>query len=178
MKQYVPVGNFERHTSLCPTYVAWRVLDEARDYFRKDISEDYATELARRAEAVFATHPFWQRKFQSEQGREHLLASMRHWLAGVLARENPARFRQLPESFKIGQPLPEKMAISPQPSPGRATLSHSRERGKSRWDEPPGRARSPRRAVNVEEPASCPRRRARSDAPDLRFVHGCELLAI
>jgi hypothetical protein len=31
--------------------------------------------------------------------------SMRHWLAGVLARERPALFRALPESFKIGLEL-------------------------------------------------------------------------
>jgi len=36
--------------------------------------------------------------------------AMRHWLAGVLARENPALFNQLPESFKIGLPLPERPA--------------------------------------------------------------------
>ena len=113
MKQYVPIGNFERQTSLCPTYVAWHILDEARDYFRTDISEDYATELTCRAEAVFAKHPFWQRKFQSEQGREHLLAGMRHWLAAVLAKEKPALFRQLPESFKTGEPLPLLQRILP-----------------------------------------------------------------
>jgi len=37
---------------------------------------------------------------------------MRHWLAGVLAKERPALFRDLPESFKIGQPLPQKMVGS------------------------------------------------------------------
>jgi hypothetical protein len=31
---------------------------------------------------------------------------MRHWLAGVLAREQPALFRDLPESFRVGMPLP------------------------------------------------------------------------
>jgi hypothetical protein len=33
---------------------------------------------------------------------------MRHWLASVLARERPALFRDLPESFKVGHPLPMK----------------------------------------------------------------------
>jgi hypothetical protein len=40
-----------------------------------------------------------------------------------------------------------------------------------------GRARSLLRAANVERSALRPKRRARSDAPYLRFVHGCELLA-
>jgi hypothetical protein len=32
--------------------------------------------------------------------------TMRHWLAGVLAKERPALFRALPDSFKLGHPLP------------------------------------------------------------------------
>jgi len=116
MKQFVPIGNFERQTSHCPAYLAWIILDEARNYFRTELPEHYAVELARRAEAVFARHPFWQRKFQSEPGREHLLAAMRHWLAGVLAKEQPALFGDLPESFKVGEPLPS------QPLPRRKKL--------------------------------------------------------
>ena len=39
MKQkiYAPVTEFERQTSYCPLYLAWRILDEARDYFRTPI---------------------------------------------------------------------------------------------------------------------------------------------
>jgi hypothetical protein len=72
------------------------------------MGEGLANKLAHRAEAVFAHQPFWQRKYQSARGREYILMSMRHWLAGVLAKERPALFRDLPESFKIGQPLPQK----------------------------------------------------------------------
>ena len=106
MKQFIAVGNFEQQTSHCPTYIAGLVLDEARDYFRTEIPDDYATELARSAELVFAKHLFWRRKFQDADGREYLLSSMRHWLASVLAKEKPALVRDLPESFKIGYPLP------------------------------------------------------------------------
>ena len=93
---------------------------------------------------------------------------MRHWLAGslssvtahsegrMLAKERPALFRDLPESFKAGQPLPQKMVISPQPSPGCAALSRSRERGTS--------FRSDGREI------------ARRGNHRPRFVHGCELL--
>ena len=124
MKQkiYAPVTEFERATSYCPLYLAWRILDEARDYFRTPIPEAFADKIAHRAEAVFARHPFWARKaapragsrqFQSQRQREFILMSMRHWLAGVLAKERPALFRDLPESFKVGHPLPQKMVISP-----------------------------------------------------------------
>jgi hypothetical protein len=45
--------------------------------------------------------------------------SMRHWLAGVLARERPALFRALPESFKVGHPLPQKAESRSQNSESR-----------------------------------------------------------
>jgi hypothetical protein len=93
--------------------VAWLVLDEARDYFRTEISENYAAKLAQRAEMVFANHPFWQREFQSADGREQLLGCMRHWLAGVLAKEQPALFRDLPDSYKVGTPLPPQPLSRP-----------------------------------------------------------------
>ena len=104
-KVYASVREFERATSYCPLYLAWRIVDEARDYFRTPIPEAFADKLARRAEAVFAHQPFWQRKYQSARGRDYIQMSMRHWLAGVLARERPALFRALPESFKVGLPL-------------------------------------------------------------------------
>jgi hypothetical protein len=155
-KRYEPVKEFERQTSYCPLYLAWRIVDEARDYFRTSIPETFADKLAHRAEAVFAHQPFWARKvaahagarqqFECRRQREYILMSMRHWLAGVLARERPALFCALPERFKIGMVLPEYH----------------------------GRARSPLRAEGKANLA----RRARSDAPYRHFVHGCEILAV
>jgi hypothetical protein len=48
-KRYQPVREFERQTSFCPLYLAWHVVDEARDFFRKPIPEACAGKLARRA---------------------------------------------------------------------------------------------------------------------------------
>jgi hypothetical protein len=81
-------------------------LFEVRAYFRTPIPESFADKLARRAEAVFANNPSWRREVMGGNKRGAILSFMRHWLAGVLASENPALFRQLPESFKLGQPLP------------------------------------------------------------------------
>jgi hypothetical protein len=128
MKRYAPIGNFERHTTWCPLYIAWQVLDEARDYFRTDFSERYAEQLAQRAERVFTVNPFWQRRYKRANGREELLASMRHWLAGVLAREKPVLFRALPESYKLGQPLPDYLpavAVIKPSKPVRSCLPRS-----------------------------------------------------
>jgi hypothetical protein len=119
MKRYVPIRNFEQHTGTCPTYIAWQVLDEARDYLRAPIPERCADKLARRAEAVFTKHEFWQRKYRGRHGRDHLLVSMRHWLAAELAKEKPALFRKLPDDFSVGRPLPERArdATDETPSP-------------------------------------------------------------
>jgi len=110
-RQRAEISQFETGTSYCPLYLAWQIVDEARDYFRTPIPEAFADKLARRAEAVFAHQPFWQRKYQSARGREYILMSMRHWLAGVLARERPALFRALPESFKVGLELPKEYVV-------------------------------------------------------------------
>lgn len=75
--------------------------------------------------------------------------SMRHWLAGVLARERPVLFRALPESFKIGLELPET------PNPVAAVYDRRPVRG------------------NLKNRRS---QSAATTAP--RFVHGCELLAV
>ncbi|MFZ0828175.1 MAG: hypothetical protein WAO02_12190 [Verrucomicrobiia bacterium] len=148
-KIYAPVTEFERATSYCPLYLAWRIVDGARDYFRTPIPEAFADKLARRAQAVFARYPFWQRRFQSMRGREFILMSMRHWLAGMLAQEHPTLFRDLPESFKIGHPLPE--------------MPRSR-----------GRQSAPSNRNRFTSPATVPRMKRGNFRP--RFVHGCELL--
>ena len=72
-KIYAPVTDFERATSYCPLYLAWRILDEARDYFQTPIPEAFADKLAHRAEAVFARHPFWARKASPRAGARKTL---------------------------------------------------------------------------------------------------------
>jgi hypothetical protein len=159
-KIYAPVTEFERATRYCPLYLAWHIVDEARDYFRTPIPEAFADKLAHRAEAMFARHPFWSRKFQSQRGREAILTSMRHWLAGVLAKEQPALFRSLPESFKIGLELPEIPCSS-----GRQSAPFPRQRSQSRFTSAATIARTGSRGRSPHQPVS-------------RFVHGCELLAV
>jgi hypothetical protein len=174
-KIYAPVTEFERATSYCPLYLAWRILDEARNYFQTPIPEAFADKIAHRAEAVFARHPFWsrkaaprdrQRQFQSQRQREFILTSMRHWLAGVLAKERPALFRDLPESFKVGHPLPQKQtggaAAPPYHKPKTVGLT-CRSAPILGTHSNASLPKTNRRTSNVSRPVS-------------RFVHGCELL--
>jgi hypothetical protein len=186
-KIYEPVREFERATSYCPLYLAWRIVDEARDYFRTPIPEAFADKLARRAEAVFARHPFWSRKasnfaeasmdrsprggrrqFQSQRQREFILMFMRHWLAGVLAKERPALFRDLPESFKVGHPLPDHSLTRlrhPLPSNGRRIKTGGAAAPPYHKPKTVGLTCRPASKSGISRPAS-------------RFVHGCELLPV
>jgi hypothetical protein len=127
MKRYVPVKNFERQTSYCPTYIAWIVIDEASHHLRAPIPDTYARRLARRAEALPVRNAFWQRKYKGAKGREYLLISMRHWLSGILAKEKPALFRQLPDEFQVGRPIP--VPIPPKIRPPRPVSPFPRVHG-------------------------------------------------
>ena len=108
------------------------------------------------------------RKFQSQRGRDAILMSMRHWLAGVLARERPALFRDLPESFKVGHSLPQKQTGAAAAPP---------------YHKPKAVGLTCRSALilgtrsNASRPKSM-RRKSSLLRPVSRFVHGCELLAV
>jgi hypothetical protein len=39
-KIYAPATEFERQTSYCPLYLAWRIVDEVRDHFQTPIPEE------------------------------------------------------------------------------------------------------------------------------------------
>ncbi len=110
------------------------------------------------------------RKFQSQRGRDAILMSMRHWLAGVLAKEQAALFRDLPESFKVGQSLPQKKtgsaAVLPYHKPKTVGLT----------------CRSAP-ILGTRSNASLLKRKTIHGKPEVfhpvsRFVHGCKLLAI
>jgi hypothetical protein len=92
----------------------------------------------------------------------------------MLAKETPALFRDLPESFKVSHPLPQKMVISPQPSPGCATLTRSRPLTR------PSRAFASQIPFTASQAAQVSRSRERGITKrgnhHQRFVHGCELL--
>jgi hypothetical protein len=203
-KIYEPVREFERQTSYCPLYLAWHILDEARTYFRTPIPEAFADKLAHRAEAAFAHDPSWARKasnfaeasmdrspragarqqFEYRRQREFILMFMRHWLAGVLAREEPALFRQLPESFKIGRPLPSSVLRTPSSirwTKGLPAGRDSRRAGSAlvRRAQAGSRLRGDEAASAAQARGSPPRRDRRSPHHRAtRFVHGCELLAV
>jgi len=102
-----PVTEFERKTGSCPLILATLMLDQLKNYFWAELAEDLADELAQKAEIVFAGNPRWRKKFQGRRGHDWLEMFMRHWLAAELFKRKSPLFRELPDDFKIGKPLPD-----------------------------------------------------------------------
>ena len=105
-KQYVPVSPFEKAAGICPLHIAWIVTDELQHYFRVALPDNVCEQLADRAERVWAHNAYWRHKFKGRRGRAYLLSFMRHWLSALLYEEPPGLFKQLPDSYQIGCPLP------------------------------------------------------------------------
>jgi hypothetical protein len=103
---YPQVTRFERQTGCCPLILATIMLNQLKNYFWAELPEDLADEVAAKAEIVFAGNARWRQKFQGRHGREYLEMFMRHWLASALFKRKSPLFRQLPEDFKVGRPLP------------------------------------------------------------------------
>jgi hypothetical protein len=85
----------------------------------------------------------------------------------MLARERPALFRELPESFKVGQPLPQKQTGSA------AALPYHKPKTV-------GLTCRSAQILGTRSNASLPktnRRTSNVSRPVSHFVHGCELLA-
>jgi len=102
-----PITQFERQTGCCPLIMATAILDQSKNYFGEEVPEDLADEVAQKAEIVIAGNKRWRRKFKGRQRREWLVVFMRHWFSAALFKRKSPLFRQLPEDFKIGKPLPE-----------------------------------------------------------------------
>jgi hypothetical protein len=105
-REYLPVGRFERATSYCPLMVADHIVWEAELYFRQALPARFARQLALRAERVLANNDRMRRKFAGKNGHAYLTSFLRHWLTSLLAKERPSLYERLPDSFKIGHPLP------------------------------------------------------------------------
>lgn len=110
LKSDTPFSDFERLTCINPYFAADHILNEVRGYYWVELPAHLEEELASRAVTVFARNQRLRKKFQSGEGPDSLRMFMRHWLAGLLCKHKHPLFRELPDSFKWGQPLP---SVSP-----------------------------------------------------------------
>lgn len=96
----------KRPDPLIPLAVARAVCDEAGAVLRCDIPAHWPRILARKAEIIRAHNPRFNRLLHKhgDQGREWLYCFMRHWLAAMLKRHQPAAFANLPSGFANGHP--------------------------------------------------------------------------
>ena len=103
---YRSLPEFDRLTGIDPLHAADMLLHEVRCHFWVELPAGLEAELVRRVETVFARHPRWRKKAQRTNGVDMVQAFMRHWLASLLQKQKHPLFRDLPDSFKWGQPLP------------------------------------------------------------------------
>lgn len=109
----VVVGTIETDTPLLPYVIADLVIHQLAVYLqrhhREEIAdtESLADSLAAKAEHIYAHNERFRRRLQSNLGREHLTAFMRHWLTGLLHKSQPAVFAHLPYRFCVGEPPPQ-----------------------------------------------------------------------
>ena len=105
-KWYRSLPEFDRLTGSDPVHTADMTIHEVRCYFWVELPADLEAELVQRVHTVFARHQRWRKKAQRANGVDMVQAFMRHWLAALLFKYKHPLFRELPDSFKCGQPLP------------------------------------------------------------------------
>lgn len=96
-------------TYIIPEAVARSILAEVARYSGCMLPPDLEGTLIRRADLHYNRTPSFAEKMRApgNAGRDTLRAFMQHWLAAELqALKHPA-FAKLPQSFWVGEPLPE-----------------------------------------------------------------------
>lgn len=106
----------EAATDLVPLWVAESVVHEAAAWLDTGLPAEWPAALAAKAERCFAGHRQFHRLIRARgnsgnAGRDNLWKFMRHWLASRLARERRSLYRQLPESYALGMPLPVRQRL-------------------------------------------------------------------
>jgi hypothetical protein len=102
-----PITRFECQTGCCLLTTATVILDQLENYFWTDLPDGLAEEVAQRAETVFAIEARQRGQFQGHYAREQITMFMRHWFSAALFKWDSRLYRELPDDFKIGKPLPE-----------------------------------------------------------------------
>ena len=110
MKRYAPLAILNDATTWCPLYIAWQVLDEARDYFRTEFRNVTRNNWPN-ARNGFCGESFLATAVSPGQWSGELLASMRALAGGVLAQEKPARCSARYRKLQAGQPLPDHPSL-------------------------------------------------------------------
>jgi hypothetical protein len=98
----------ERDTLLTPEWVAESVVQEAEQFLRADLPEDFTARLAAKAEHLYPRHKHFHKMLNrpGNMGRNNLYMYMRHWTAGWLKRARSALYKKLPWLYGQGQALP------------------------------------------------------------------------
>lgn len=99
-------------TALLPSVVADTVLNEVEAFLNQDLPKEWSKRLEEKANTVWEHNRTWRRKMlraSGNSGRDMLYMFMRHWLAGIMQKEQPALYKRMPKSYSMGEkpPLPK-----------------------------------------------------------------------
>ena len=119
---------------LMPDAVATSVVQEAEQFLKAELPENFAERLAAKAHRLYPRHQHFHKMLNrpGNLGRDNLYMYMRHWTAGWLKRERPALHKKLPWSFGQGRALrgmmPKLRAATSGIGKGRAAKRRHRHR--------------------------------------------------
>jgi len=104
------IPRIESDTPIVPSAIAIAVWEEASDWLDEPLPRSWIRELVAHANTVYAHNSQFRRiiRGRGDRGRDSLWAFTRHWLAGLLWEHRRHLHAQLPASYNVGQPLPQK----------------------------------------------------------------------
>lgn len=97
-------GTILDDTPLVPRAAAEAVWEEACVCLRARLPAGWATQLAEKAETLYARNPRFRARLcaSGDDGRAWLWAFLRHWLAARVKEEFPHLFPKLPSRYSVG----------------------------------------------------------------------------
>lgn len=87
---------------LSPYVLADIVILEIECLFKTKLPKKYADIMVERAEGCFNENMGYRKRILSSKGRDWCLSFFRHWLSGLIFKDNPKLFKKIPACFKKG----------------------------------------------------------------------------
>jgi hypothetical protein len=102
-------SGIEADTPVVPRAVAQAVHEEVSVWLETPLPRQWIDELCGHAETIYPRNPQFRRGVRraGNRGRDYLWAFTRHWLAARVREWNSNLFSRLPNSYAIGNELPQ-----------------------------------------------------------------------
>lgn len=102
------MASIEEDTPIMPGIVAETIIEQVQAHVGEILPDNYAGDLAQRAEKIYSTNDTFKQAIRApgNKGRDTIYAFMRHWLAGILHKDQPAIYAKLWHGFANGSAPP------------------------------------------------------------------------